>query len=97
LNMIGMSIILLILSLYLFLTDAVGLNIDNESIFATFRTFSPLQYMEQLLNGILSVQQNYIIIVYSLIGATVLFTALNLFVWHRSKNEEQEEEHSDEI
>ncbi|EEO7553724.1 type VII secretion protein EsaA [Listeria monocytogenes] len=97
LNMIGMSIILLILSLYLFLTDAVGLNIDNESIFATFRTFSPLQYMEQLLNGILSVQQNYIIIVYSLIGATVLFTALNLFVWHRSKNEEQEEGHSDEI
>lgn len=97
LNMIGMSIILLILSLYLFLTDAVGLNIDSESVFATFRTFSPLQYMEQLLNGILSKQQDYIIIVYSLIGAVVVFTALNLFVWHRSKNEEDEEEPSDEI
>lgn len=97
LNMIGMSIILLILSLYLFLTDAVGLNIDSESIFATFRTFSPLQYMEQLLNGILSKQQDYIVIVYSLIGAVVVFTALNLFVWHRSKDEENEEEHSDEI
>lgn len=97
LNMIGMSIILLILSLYLFLTDAVGLNIDSESIFATFRTFSPLQYMEQLLNGILSKQQDYIVIVYSLIGAVVVFTALNLFVWHRSKDGENEEEHSDEI
>ncbi|MBC1375903.1 type VII secretion protein EsaA [Listeria farberi] len=95
-NMIGMSIILLILSLYLFLTDAVGLNIDNESIFATFRKFSPLQYMEQLLNGILSMQQDYIVIVYSLIGATVLFAALNLFVWHRSKNNEKEEEYLDE-
>ncbi|MBK3914709.1 type VII secretion protein EsaA [Listeria ivanovii] len=97
LNMIGMSIILLILSLYLFLTDAVGLNIDSESVFATFRTFSPLQYMEQLLNGILNMQQDYIVIVYSLIGATVLFTALNLFVWHRAKNEAKEEEHLDEI
>lgn len=97
LNMIGMSIILLILSLYLFLTDAVGLNIDSESIFATFRTFSPLQYMEQLLNGILSMQQDYIVIVYSLIGSVLVFTALNLFVWHRSKDEENEEEPSDEI
>ncbi|HAB0010231.1 TPA_asm: type VII secretion protein EsaA [Listeria monocytogenes] len=97
LNMIGMSIILLILSLYLFLTDAVGLNIDNESIFATFRTFSPLQYMEQLLNGVLSMQQNYIVIVYSLIGAVLMFTALNLFVWHRSKKESTKEEQSDEI
>ncbi|MCD2247852.1 type VII secretion protein EsaA [Listeria marthii] len=97
LNMIGMSIILLVLSLYLFLTDAVGLNIDNESIFATFRTFSPLQYIEQLLNGILSVQQDYIIVVYSLIGATLLFTGLNLFVWHRSKEEEVEEDYTDEI
>ncbi|PSA00215.1 type VII secretion protein EsaA [Listeria monocytogenes] len=95
-NMIGMSIILLVLSLYLFLTDAVGLNIDNESIFATFRTFSPLQYMEYLLNGILSAQKDYIIVVYSLIGAALLFTGLNLFVWHRSK-EEVEEDDSDEI
>lgn len=95
LNMIGMSIILLVLSLYLFLTDAVGLNIDNESIFATFRKFSPLQYMEQLLNGILSMQQDYIIIVYSLIGATLVFTGLNLFVWHRSSKEDAEED-SDE-
>ncbi len=95
-NMIGMSIILLVLSLYLFLTDAVGLNIDNESIFATFRTFSPLQYMEYLLNGILSAQKDYIIVVYSLIGATVVFTGLNLFVWHRSK-EKVEEDDSDEI
>ncbi|EDK4068457.1 type VII secretion protein EsaA [Listeria monocytogenes] len=97
LNMIGMSVVLIILSLYLFLTDAVGLNIDNESIFATFRKFSPLQYMEQLLNGILSMQQDYIIIVYSLIGVTLLFTGLNLFVWHRSKNDDTEEEYSDEI
>ncbi|MBM5608750.1 type VII secretion protein EsaA [Listeria ivanovii] len=97
LNMIGMSIILLILSLYLFLTDAVGLNIDNESVFATFRNYSPLQYMEQLLNGVISMEQDYIIIVYSLIGAAVLFTALNLFVWHRSKDGEEEEEQSDEI
>ncbi|MBC1998403.1 type VII secretion protein EsaA [Listeria marthii] len=97
LNMIGMSLVLLVLSLYLFLTDAVGLNIDNESIFATFRKFSPLQYMEQLLNGILSAQQDYIIVVYSLIGMTLLFTALNLFVWHRSKDEDVEEDYSDEI
>ncbi|EAE1482758.1 type VII secretion protein EsaA [Listeria monocytogenes] len=97
LNMIGMSLILLVLSLYLFLTDAVGLNIDNESIFATFRMFSPLQYMEYLLNGILSAQKDYIIVVYSLIGATVVFTGLNLFVWHRSKEEEVEEDNSDEI
>ncbi|MBC6307914.1 hypothetical protein, partial [Listeria booriae] len=56
-----------------------------------------LQYMEQLLNGILSMQQDYIVIVYSLIGSVLVFTALNLFVWHRSKDEENEEEHSDEI
>lgn len=52
--------------------------------------------MEYLLNGILSAQKDYIIVVYSLIGAALLFTGLNLFVWHRSK-EEVEEDDSDEI
>ncbi|WP_099223956.1 type VII secretion protein EsaA [Listeria costaricensis] len=90
LNMGGMFIILTIVSMYLFLTDAVGLTIDNESIFGTLKTFSPLQYIEQLLVSVLGAEQDFSIIVYALIGAVVLLVVLNLFVWHREKEAEEE-------
>ncbi len=90
LGMGGMFIILTIVSMYLFLTDAVGLTIDNESIFGTLKTFSPLQYIEQLLVSMLGAEQDFSIIVYALIGAVILLIVLNLFVWHPEKEVEEE-------
>nr|WP_280527049.1 type VII secretion protein EsaA [Listeria grandensis] len=85
LRMIGMFLLLVILALYLFLTEAVGLKIDQDSMLATIRSLSPLQYVENLLNGFMSRTDDWLVLMYSLIGAAVVGIIVNLFVWHRSK------------
>lgn len=85
LRMIGMFLLLVILALYLFLTEAVGLKIEQDSMLATIRSLSPLQYMEHLLNGFMSRADNWLVLMYCLIGAAVVGITVNLFVWHRSK------------
>ncbi|MBC1436439.1 type VII secretion protein EsaA [Listeria rocourtiae] len=85
LRMIGMFLLLAILATYLFLTEAVGLKIDQDSMLATIRSLSPLQYIENLLNGFVSRTDDWLVIMYSLIGVAVLGIVVNLFVWHRSK------------
>lgn len=85
LRMIGMFLLLVILAMYLFLTEAVGLKIDKDSILATVRSMSPLQYVENMLNGFASRSDDWLVLMYSLIGAAVVGIVVNLFVWHRSK------------
>lgn len=87
LRMMGMFLLLIILAMYLFLTEAVGLKIDQDSMLATIRSFSPLQYIENLLNGFVSRTDDWLVIMYSLIGVAVLGIVVNLFVWHRSKQD----------
>ncbi|MBC1226896.1 type VII secretion protein EsaA [Listeria booriae] len=92
LRMIGMFLLLVILAMYLFLTEAVGLKIDKDSILATVRSMSPLQYVENLLNSFASRADDWLILMYSLIGAAVIGIAVNLFVWHRNKQAEGDDD-----
>ncbi|WP_167629017.1 type VII secretion protein EsaA [Listeria valentina] len=80
LQMGGMFIILLVLSMYLFLTDAIGLNVDKSSMFGTIQKFSPLQYLETLLSRILNGESNILILTYVCIGIAILLIVCNLFV-----------------
>lgn len=80
LQMVGMFIILLVLSLYLFLTDAIGLNVDKTSAFGTLQKFSPLQYLETLLNRILNGESNILILTFACIGVAIILIVSNLFV-----------------
>ena len=85
LKMVGMFILLVLMSFYLFLTEAVGARVAGGSIFARLRGYSPLQYLEQHLSQILQTGTISSIFIYSLIGISVLFITLNLFVWRWEK------------
>lgn len=89
LKMGGMFILLVLLGLYLFLTEAIGLHFDKSSSAAKLKEFSPLQYVEKLLTefGINAANNNGII--YSLLAIMIVALISQLFVVHRfSKNEE---------
>lgn len=93
LRMIGMFLLLVILAMYLFLTEAVGLKIDKDSILSTVRSMSPLQYVENLLNSFASRADDWLILMYSMIAAAVVGIVVNLFVWHRSKKTEGDDDY----
>jgi len=89
LKMAGMFILLVILSLYLFLTEAIGLQFDQSSFAAKLREYSPLQYIETWLMRFGSGGEDNTIIIFSLIAVTIISLVGHLFVIHRFvKNEE---------
>lgn len=93
LKMVGMFILLIILSLYLFLTEALGLHLEKVSLAAKLRTFSPLQYIEKLLmefgNGLGGNQS----IIYGCLALIVISIAGHLFVLNRfAKSKEVDDE-----
>ncbi|WP_088840814.1 type VII secretion protein EsaA [Listeria sp. ILCC797] len=95
LQMLGMFIILFLVGTYLFLTDAVGLNVDRTSLFGTLQKYSPLQYIELLLNRILNGENNFLVLMYIFIGAAAVFVVLNLFVVRKTTPESEEVAHED--
>ncbi|PEA53776.1 type VII secretion protein EsaA [Bacillus pseudomycoides] len=94
-KMIGMFILLATFSLYLFLTDAVGLNLDKMSTAAKIREFSPLQYIESMLTGFANDRADWLTIMYGLIAAAVIGLVANLFVVHKYREEEGDEHEAD--
>jgi uncharacterized phage infection (PIP) family protein YhgE len=91
-KMVGMFILLVILSLYLFLTDAVGQNLDKLSLAAKIRQFSPLQYIENLLTGFINGREDWSIILYGLVAAVIIGLIANLYVIHKYPKEGDEHE-----
>ncbi|KFM95721.1 type VII secretion protein EsaA [Bacillus clarus] len=94
-KMIGMFILLATCSLYLFLTDAVGLNLDKMSTAAKIREFSPLQYIESMITGFANDRANWSTIMYSLMAAVVIGFVVNLFVIRKYRAEERDEYEAD--
>jgi uncharacterized phage infection (PIP) family protein YhgE len=84
LKMIGMFVLLIVLSLYLFSTEALGSDFDKLSLASTIRKYSPLQYIESLITGLTDHQG----IIFIVIGLALLALAANLFVVHRSAKKE---------
>lgn len=97
LKMLGMFILLVILSLYLFLTAALGIHFDKISLAGKIRDFSPLQYIEKLLTEFGSGAADNKAILISLFVLTVISLAAQLFVINSSaSNKEIENEGTSE-
>ena len=85
--------LLIVMSMYLFLTEAVGLHFDELSVAAKMREFSPLQYIENVLSGFLRGVETNGMMILGLVVVILISMVGHLFVVNRfSKNEGVEDE-----
>lgn len=97
LKMLGMFILLVILSMYLFLTEALGLRYNTLSLAGKVKEYSPLQYVEQLLLGVDNGIADHQIVVVWLVVLIVVSLAGHLLTVNRfAKNEERRNEEMDQ-
>ncbi|WP_339210369.1 type VII secretion protein EsaA [Aeribacillus sp. FSL K6-8210] len=80
LKMIGMFLLLGMLSLYVLLTETLGLNFDKQSLASTLQELSPLQYIEKLLLGFVDDAKYDPLIITILVGTAFLSLVGHLFV-----------------
>ena len=93
LKMLGMFVLLMVMSMYLFLTKAVGLHFDERSLSGKMREFSPLQYIENLLSGFLRGAEINGMMILGLVVVILISMVGHLFVVNRfSRNEGVEDE-----
>ena len=93
LKMLGMFVLLIVMSMYLFLTKAVGLHFDEGSLAGKMREFSPLQYIENLLSGFLRGAEINGMMILGLVIVILISMVGHLFVVNRfSRNEGVEDE-----
>ena len=93
LKMLGMFVLLMVMSMYLFLTEAVGLHFDERSLSAKMRDFSPLQYIENVLSGFLRGAEMNGMMILGLVVVILISMVGHLFVVNRfSRNEGVEDE-----
>lgn len=83
LNMIGMFVLLLILSLYLFLAEAIGAYFEKHSIGSILMNLSPLEYLEKVLSAFSNGDDLSLIILMCLIAVIVISFIGQLFVLNR--------------
>ncbi|MFV8518892.1 type VII secretion protein EsaA [Bacillus sp. SBS7] len=88
-KMVGMFILLVFLSMYLFLTEAVGSKVDQMSSVGKLRQFSPLQYIEGFLNDFISGKDTGKVIFIVLFVIAIIGLVSNLFVWHKKWEEKE--------
>ncbi|GAB6440340.1 hypothetical protein bcgnr5395_24230 [Bacillus luti] len=88
-KMVGMFILLVFLSMYLFLTEAVGSKVDQLSTVGKIRQFSPLQYIESFLNDFISGKDTGKVIFIVLFVIAIIGLVSNLFVWHKKWEEKE--------
>ncbi|PGW83851.1 type VII secretion protein EsaA [Bacillus cereus] len=88
-KMVGMFILLVFLSMYLFLTEAVGSKVDQMSSVGKIRQFSPLQYIESFLNNFISGKDTGKVIFVVLFVIAIIGLVSNLFVWHKKWEEKE--------
>ncbi|MGG0293093.1 type VII secretion protein EsaA [Bacillus pacificus] len=88
-KMVGMFILLVFLSMYLFLTEAVGSKVDQMSSVGKMRQFSPLQYIEGFLNDFISGKDTGKVIFIVLFVIAIIGLVSNLFVWHKKWEEKE--------
>lgn len=94
-KMIGMFVLLIVLSLYLFLTNAFGTGIKGMGL---LKDFSPLQYVETLLLNVVHGEANYQASILIMIGIMIVGALANLFVVHRSTQKgEMDDENEAEV
>ncbi|MUK87581.1 type VII secretion protein EsaA [Ornithinibacillus sp. L9] len=90
-KMVGMFILLIIFSLYLFLSNASGTGLETMN---KLKVFSPLQYVESLLQQAVQGSPNYALATIFLLGLIIIGTLANLFVFHHFKQKGELEDES---
>lgn len=91
-KLIGMFLALSILSLYLFLTNAVGKQTEQASLEAKIKIWSPLQYVEDFFTNYLAKDIVYEQSIYFVVGVIFVMIVANLFVLNRKKVGDMNEE-----
>lgn len=91
LKMLGMFILMLVMSMYLFLTNAFGGGIAGLGF---LRDYSPLQYVERLLTQAVQGEPNYFIALLIIVGLILLGALGNLLVVTKDKKGDLEDEGS---
>ncbi len=88
LKMVGMLVLLVVFSMFLFLTNAPGFDFDSVSYAAKLRAFSPLQYTEAMLSGFMhgNTDLKPFLILLSMVLVSLV---ANLFVF-RSKEKDED-------
>ncbi|ENH96301.1 hypothetical protein J416_11532 [Gracilibacillus halophilus YIM-C55.5] len=89
LRMVGMFILLIVMSMYLFLTNALSSSLSG---LGEWRNYSPLDYVERLLNRVVQGSSDYGFIVFSLIAIAILAGLGNLLVVNRSNPKKTEDD-----
>ncbi|WP_102692087.1 type VII secretion protein EsaA [Rummeliibacillus pycnus] len=82
-KMIGMFIILVIISMYLFFTEALGFDFERSQTIHQVSLLSPLHYLENNISNIINGTSSGVIIIGIMFILTILFFILNLFVLKR--------------
>lgn len=96
LKMIGMFLLLSMLSLYVLLTETLGLNFDKQSLASTLQKLSPLQYIEKLLLSFVGDAKGDPTVIATLAGAAFLSLVGHLFVINGfTQNKEARDEAAD--
>ncbi|GAB3799681.1 type VII secretion protein EsaA [Virgibacillus kimchii] len=93
LKMIGMFVLLIVMSMYLFLTNAFGTGIAGLD---HLRAYSPLQYVESLLLQAVQGNANYLLAMLVIAGIIVIGALANLFVLTKEGKGDLENEGSEE-
>lgn len=83
LKMAGMFLLLMVLCLYLFLTDTLGIHFDPASAAAMWQRVSPLQYIQNLLAGFDSHNVDSVRYLIVLVSVGLLAEIGQLFVLNR--------------
>ncbi|MGG0658408.1 type VII secretion protein EsaA [Rummeliibacillus pycnus] len=79
-KMIGMFIILVSISMYLFFTEALGFDFERSHIIQQISLLSPLHYLENNISNIINSTSSGVIIIGVMFILAILFFVLNLFV-----------------
>lgn len=89
LKMVGMFLTLLVISMYLFFTEALGFDFERSHIIQEFSKLSPLHYLEMSISNVLNNNNGSFITIAFMSIAAILFFVLNLFVIRVSQKKEE--------
>lgn len=89
LKMIGMFILLAVMSMYLFLTEALGSGFAGSD---ALRAYSPLQYLETMLTKAIQGGFDHPFVLFGVFVVILLATLANLLVLHRAGSGTKEDE-----
>lgn len=92
LKMLGMFVLLIVLSMYLFTTNAFGTGITGLDF---LRNYSPLQYVERLLMQVGQGHANYLLAMIVISGLILIGALANLLVINRDGKGDLEDEGSE--